>query len=300
MNIWDSYCKADYYNVYFNILVAKGLSREQSEDLKIQFSYYLQRIKGTLFAKELKACVTPNEFKEKLHDIFYNKWKNYLKNKEIPFHFEAYLSFLDSMQALHNDYINDEERNRLVSKNFDIPIEKLSTYETDYMRDGKLVALMNPQLLSILKEYIEDEKLKPRKACVICESFYGDLLPQMEEKDYATLIQSLWGSSHKVRSGAKKSKLKITYPDGREETYAVSDGMISFIRFYGAEEVRKLKHVVRGEDFIVKNIPYGKEDKYEQVEEKAYVCISNNSQDRMKLLKIINVQLGKKLKVELV
>ena len=94
--------------------------------------------------------------------------------------------------------------------------------------------------------------------------------------------------------------MKITYPDGREETYAVSDGMISFIRFYGAEEVRKLKHVVRGEDFIVKNIPYGKEDKYEQVEEKAYVCISDNSQDRMKLLKIINVQLGKKLKVELV
>lgn len=298
MNIWESYCKADYYNFYFNTLVAKGLSREKAEALKIQYGHYLQRLKGTIFAKELKECATPTEFKEKLHDIFFNKWQNNLKYKEMPFHYEAYLSFLDSIQALHNDFINEEEKNRLISKDFDIPIEQLSIYETEYMRDGKLVALMNPQLLSILKEYIENEKLKPRKACMICESFYGDLLPNMEIKDYAALIHNLWGNSHKVKPGGKKSKMKIIYQDGHEEIYTTTDGMKAFIRFYGAEEVRKLKHVVRGVDFIVKMIPYGKEDKYEKVEENAFVCISNNTQDRLKLLRIINAQLGKKLKVE--
>ena len=37
MNTWDAYCKHTYYNIYFDTLVAKGLSRERVEKQKEQY-----------------------------------------------------------------------------------------------------------------------------------------------------------------------------------------------------------------------------------------------------------------------
>ena len=298
MNIWEAYCKPSFYNIYFGTLVAKGMSRESAENLKRQYCTYLQRIKGTRFAKELKLCTTQDELKEKLHEIFYDKWRDNMKYKEMPFHYEAYLGFLDSMQALHNDFISESDKQRLIDPDPEIPIKCLTSYELDYLKDGKLVALMNPQLLSILKEYIEEERLVPRKAMLICETFYGNLLPDMELEDYSALINYLWNASHKVKNVSRRSHFKIIYPDGTEQITSTTDGMKRVILFYGIEEVRSKKFSIRNEDFIVKNIPVGKEAKYEIIEGTAGVCITGDSKDRMNVLRAINISLGNKLKIE--
>ena len=300
MNIWEAYCKPAFYNIYFDTLVAKGMSRESAENLKRQYCTYLQRIKGTRFAKELKLCSTQEEFKEKLHEIFYDKWCDKVKYKEMPYHYEAYLSFLDSMQALHNDFINESEKKRLIDPNPEIPINCLTSYEMDYLKDGKLVALMNPQLLSFLKEYIEEEKLKLKRAMLICETFYGDLLPKMELKDYRSLIDNLWNSSRNVKKGGKHQKFKIVFPDGHEEILSTTDGMKRVILFYGINEVKNRKAIVRGEPFIVTYIPIGKEKQYEEMLPNTFVCITGNTIDRLKVLKSINIGLGNKLKIEIV
>ena len=70
------------------------------------------------------------------------------------------------------------------------------------------------------------------------------------------------------------------------------------ILFYGIEEVRSKKFSIRNEDFIVKNIPVGKEAKYEIIEGTAGVCITGDSKDRMNVLRAINISLGNKLKIE--
>ena len=108
MNIWKAYCNPSYYNVYFNILVATGINRETAEELKYQYTVYIQRLKNCRFASDLKKCTTPASFKEKLVEIFTVKWKNKMKFREMPILFENYLTFLDSMQALHNDFINPD------------------------------------------------------------------------------------------------------------------------------------------------------------------------------------------------
>lgn len=300
MNIWEAYCNPAYYNVYFDTLVAKGISRKHVITLKEQYQIYLRRIKDTIFAGQLEQCSTPDTFREKLHEIFYVKWCGKVKYEEMPYHFEAYLSFLDSMQALHNDFINESEKKRLIDPNPEIPINCLTSYEMDYLKDGKLLALMNPQLLSILKEYIEEEKLDTKLAMLICEKFYGDLLPKMELEDYLSLINNLWNSSRNVKKGGKHQKFKIVFPDGHEEILSTTDGMKRVILFYGINEVKNRKAIVRGEPFIVTYIPVGKEKQYEEMLPNTFVCITGNTIDRLKVLKSINIGLGNKLKIEIV
>ena len=300
MNIWEAYCKPAYYNVYFNVLVAKGMSRDEAEKLKYQFGVYLQRLKGGCFAAELKKCTSPESFRKILTDIFSVRWKDRLKFTEMPMIFDDYLFFLDSMQALHNDYISSEEKQRLIDPYMDYPIAKLTAYEEKYMINGKLVALMNPMLLSILKDFIETERLALKRASSVCQTFYGELLPNMESEDFANLIASTWNVSRVVKKGGKRRQFKIVYPSGEEQLLSTTDAMKRVVEFYGFDVCMNLKVLVRNTPFLSKRIPYGLEKSYEEIEEGKYINIIGNTKDRQKAVATINVLLGKKLKIELV
>lgn len=201
MNIWEAYCTPAYYNIYFDLLVTKGMKREESEKVKQLYNAYLQRIKETRFAQDLKAIDNKNIFLAKLHEIFEIKWRNNLKYKEIAVYFYNYLKFLDSIQAMHNNYINDDEEKR-IRLMAECGIKALTEYETEHLINGKLVAIMNPGLLALLREYIEDEHLAPSKATIICKNFYRGLL-DMQSKDYAVLIKQLWSPSRQVKKRRK-------------------------------------------------------------------------------------------------
>lgn len=300
MKIWEAYCKPAYYNVYFDVLEAKGMNRQEVETLKYQFNVYIQRIKGCKFASELKKCTNPQDFRDKLTEIFTVKWKDNLKFTMMPQLFDDYLFFLDSMQALHNDYISAEEKCRLINPYIDYPIEKLTVYEEKYMKEGKLVALMNPMLLSVLKEFIEKERLSPHKASSVCHTFYGDLLPHMDTEDYANLLASTWHTTRVVKKGGKHRQFKITFPMGEFSQLSTTEAMKRVVNYYGFDACMHLKILVRNTPFLVKRIPYGQERNYEEIEDGKFINILGNTKDRQKALAAINVLLGKKLKIELV
>ena len=300
MNIWEAYQKPAYYNIYFDLLVAKGMKREKAENLKQHFTTYLYRIKETIFARQLKECEDPQSFKAKLHEIFYDKWSGKLKYEEMPDHYEAYLSFLDSMQALYNDFINNLERTRLISSNPEIPVKELSHYETEYLKDGKLVALMNPQLIFILKDYIENEQIRPARVAMLCSRFYGDLLPQMKAEDFVPLIKTLWNEGRKIKKGGKRNQLKITFPNGEEKTLTFFEAAKVIVLYYGVEEIKKRKFEMRGQSFIVNYIPMGKEKFYKEIDYKVYMYAIGDAKGYMNLLRFINVINGKKLQLEMV
>lgn len=300
MNIWAAYCKPAFYNIYFDTLVAKGISRERAEKLKSHYCIYLQRIKGTRFGKELSAISNTEEFRAKLKEIFEVYWKDKVKYEEMPSHYYAYLLFLNSMQALHNDFISDEEKAKLISADPEIPIPQLTPYETNYMEGGKLVALMNPQLLYTLKEYIEKERYNDVRASLICRTFYGDLLPLMEAKDYKVLLEYLWGKNRAVKKGGKRNMIKVTYPNAEESTYKMFEGLKAIITFYGIEDVIKQKCYFREEPLIVKYVQMGKESIYERFDEKYHIRSMGNMKDILNIIRRINIHFGEKLKVELV
>lgn len=300
MNIWEAYCKPAYYNIYFNTLVAKGLSRAKAEKLKEQYCAYLQRIKTTKFGGELKAITDAEEFGKKLKDIFEDAWKNHIQYIEMPSHYYAYLKFLDSIQALHNDFISDNDRARLIDDNPEIPIRELTPYETEYMKDGKLVALMNPQLLYTLKEYIEKERMNFTGASRICNTFYGDLLPGMTIKDYKSLIQNLWDAGRNVKKGGRHNKISIKYPDGTSQTFNIFDGMKEAVLYYGEENVLRKKLKIRDDELIVKRVSPAKENLYKKISSDYYLYANGNTTDRTHICNAINVMFGKKLSFELV
>ena len=300
MNIWDAYCKHAYYNIYFDTLVAKGMSRERAEKLKEQYCKYLLRIKECKFGIELKSITDVDEFHKKLKEMFEVSWKDKLKFEEMPEHYYAFLTFLDSMQALHNDFVNDKEKARLIDEDPVIPIAQLTSYETDYLIDGKLVALMNPQLLFILKEYIEEEKMNDIKASRVCLTFYGDLLPAMKAKDFKALLKNLWDSGRKVKKGGKRNQICIRFPDNSTKTYGTLDALKEIVKFYGPEKVRNLKREIRGEDFLVKYVPMGKEKMYDQVDSTYSINTLGATKDRMNMARLINIHFGNQLEIIMV
>ena len=298
MNIWEAYCNHGFYNIYFDLLVAKGMEKESAENLKALYFAYLQRIKGTVFAQELQAIDDPDVFLEKLHDIFEVKWKDNLKYKGLPPHFYRYMKFLESMEALHNKFFNEAERERIeimASKG----VSALTEYEREYMKGGKLVALMTPGLLKILHELIVEENLAPKKATLVCRNFYGNLL-DMSPKEYAALINDLWHPSRKIKKGGKHNKIMIAYPDGEVESLTTLDALKKIVLFYGFEEVRSKKLLIRGTPLLAKYIAMGQESVYEKIDESMFILNIGNTKDRMNVARTINIMFGKKLQIDLV
>lgn len=300
MNIWEAYCNPDYYNIYFEFLKLKGVKPEEAENLKSQYCAYIQRLKRTSLKFELEKISTKEEFLFKLKDIFYEKWVGNIKYQSMPEHYLSYLNFLDTIQALYKDFINEKEKRRLIDPNFDIPILEFTQYEKEFLVGDKLVALTNPQLLYILKEYIEESGMKPEQLTLVCEEFYGDLLPNMTAEDYSKLLTMLWSSSsRKVKKGGKRNKIQITFPNGNIEEYSILDAAISVVNFYGFEEVFEFKSRMRDEYFLVKYVSYGREKIYQKIEESQYIRRDGNYKDYLQILRSIDMHFNHKLKIEL-
>ena len=275
------------------------MSREKSQKLQDKYFNYLTRLKET-FANRLKECTTVEEFETALHNIFEVKWEGYIKYPEMINYYFDYLIFLESIQALHNDYINNQEKRRLVGDEPDIPILQLTKYETNYMRNGKLVALMNPHLLVFLKEFIEKDRIKPEKAVGMCKNFYGDLLPEMTTKDYSNLLKYWWSPAKEVRKAGKKNKIKIIFSNGEEQILTFSEAMTKVVLFYGPEQIKKSKVAIGDHDLVMSWIPMGKEQLYDNIGNGYYLYNTGNSRNRLNTMRMINMRFGNKLKIEMV
>ena len=231
--------------------------------------------------------------------MFNNTWKNHFKYPEIQKHFYFYLDFLDSIQALHGDFFNEEEKKRLIGTKQDFPLKKLTKYENDFIINGKLVALMNPHLLYYLKGYVEDRNYSSIQAAKICQNFYGDLLPNMDLSDYTKLINYLWPNKKSARKGKIQKKLKIIYPDGSSEILPQREGFIKYIGFYGFKEVLKKNLKIKGEQLLLTRI--GElEQNYQKVDDGMYIYIRGGQKERTGVMKVINAMMGRKLKFDFV
>lgn len=298
MNIWEAYCKPGYYNIYFDLFVAKGMPREEVENMKQLFNAYKQRINESCFKQELKAINSPSEFLNRLKEIFEVKWKNHIKYTEVAELFYGYLKFLDSMQALHNDFINNEERKRLCGVNC-FNTGSLTCYETEYMVDGKLVALMNPTLLTMLRERINEDNLSTKRAPSICKNFYEGLI-DMSIGEYAELINIFWDKTRRIKKGGKHNKIKITFPDGEEKELTTLCALTEIVNFYGFNAVLDKNLQIRNEKFLVKYVNVGKEKIYDSFGERMYINNQGDSKDRIHMARTINRMFGDKLQIELI
>lgn len=295
MNIWETYYNSTYYNLYFNILKDKGMSSEAVDDLKSKYWIYIQRLKETIFNQELSAINNKEEFIEKLRDIFENKWQHHFKYPQIIPHFYSYIKCLDSLQCIHNDFINEEEKKRLTKIAYP---ESLTEYETEYMVDGKLIALMNPSLLCILRKLIVEDGVDPKKVVINCKNFYIGLL-EMTNTEYKNIILKLWNQKSSTRSAGRRNLIKIQFPDKSEKLLNGLEAMKEIVLFYGFEDVERFKLQIRGENLLTRYIGLGQNAIYEEIEKNKYVLNKGTIKDKLNVMRTINRLRGNKLVIEL-
>lgn len=300
MNIWEAYCESNHYSVYFDIVRRQLGNKKQAENLKSQFQVYLQRIKETAFAQELSAINDRLEFKNKLEDIFFNKWSGHMKYAEMPDYFIKYLDFLTSREVIYNDFININEKQQIINLGREVLDGILTPYETECMKDGKLFALMNPHLLYHLRTSIIDNRVNPTVAAQICVNFYEDLLPKMTLEDYQNLVKKIWHYGGRVRASGRNNYLQITFPDQSIQILSVSDGLKKIIEYYTFDRVRMLGIVVRERKLLLNYTPIADRDLYEEFGKNQFIEKTGNAKDKYNIATSINRRLGGQLQIELV
>lgn len=302
MTIWDAYCDAGWRAGFHRLLCAKGMPAKEAGEIMYMFSEYVSRIKGTIFSSELAQINDRKEFAQKLDDIFQNKWKNHMKDsyRVIPAYFKDYLSYLDGAQAVHGIFFNDEEKERFDIENPDFPQKELTKYETDFMKDGKLVSLQNPALLSMLRYVLQKGDVSLTAIPRYCKNYYLQTIPSMKVSDFKPLIADIWDTAKVARRGKRDNKFEITYPDGVVEIMPTRDALKTVILYYGFQEVKLKRLKIRGNDLVVSMCPYGKEKNYEEIPGIGFFNVDGDVTDRRNMLNTINSIFGRKLKITLV
>ena len=89
----------------------------------------------------------------------------------------------------------------------------------------------------------------------------------------------------------------ITYHDGEVELLTTLDALKKIVLFYGFEEVRNKKLLIRGIPLLTKYIPVGQESVYEKIGESMYILNIGNTKDRMNVARTINKMMGGELKI---
>lgn len=299
LTIWDAFCQPNWRNGYRRMLKAKGYSQSKIETIMYQFGVYVSRIKASPLAQKLATIDSRKDFSIQLSIIFNNLWKDNIKDnyREIPDHLLTYLNeYLDCAQAIHGEFFNDEEE--AMFGKYNALQSELTKYEIDYIKDGSLQALMNPQLLNLLRISMDKQDCSFRKLPSICYNYYAITLPDMKPADFRTLIKDVWSAKGRVSTGTRNKAIAITYPDDRVEIYDSLNALIAIVNYYGFENVLAKHPFIRKRDLLKRYVVSSVE--YDLINDSQYICNLGNLTDRRNIANAINVLFNRKLKIDLV
>lgn len=185
------------------------------------------------------------EFKENWGNLF-------------PAIFSSYISFLQNPQIfeLEESEVNDEEtedevEDEIYEESEEEQADFAKDWENDYEDEyGNLTKLTNPELLKLLRPYLDTEYPSLPPCYNIVGDFYQGRYPNMQLKDWGKLFNNIdWANCNEdgIIYDEKKNKkrkthiLRVEYPDGYViEDKNVSTTYCSFIKEIGAEEVNIL------------------------------------------------------------
>lgn len=174
---------------------------------------------------------------------------------------QGYISGSETLQGeigcCDEDNGNTIIENNIEDKNWE------SAYEDE---EGNLTRLANPELLKLLRPYLDTDYPSLPPAYNIISDFYGNRYPKMQLKDWGKLFNSIkWDSCDKEgflndysekNSRKKKSHiLRVEMPDGNViEDRNVSTTYCKFIEYVGAEEINILGILHAGVNIVSKEL----------------------------------------------
>lgn len=299
MTIWGAYNNSDWLNGFKLVLKAEGLSTTLANRYMLQFTHYVNRINSGTYWNRVVSLTSYEDMARQIDLIFNVEWKDQRdpKYQHVPGLMIKYLTYLDTAQAFYNEYFTDEFKMRLenpVSK-----LTELSEYELNYIKDGKLTILINPNLIVLLRKYIDDGSIKVKNASMLCKMFYGELLPEMTESDYQALIEQKWKSHGAKRAQGRRDLFKLTYKDGHVEEMGQKDCLVYLVETIGPEAIMKKRLQHNGEDIIAKRSPIGQESLFSQLNSGFYLNLKGNSKAKLKTANLLSMMFNLGIKITL-
>lgn len=245
------------------------------------------------------------EFKEKRGNIF-------------PAVFSSYIGFLQHSQISEyeepeeneeDEDIEDEIEEEVSEDGSDEQVNFAKDWEKAYEDEhGNLTKLMNPELLKMLRPYLDTDYPSLPPCYNIIGDFYAGRYPKMQLKDWGRLFNGIeWDKCNEdgiipeeVRTGKKKSHiLRVTFPDGFViEDRNVSKTFAKTIEMCTPDLVKELNIVLAGVDLVSDKVSeqYGRAQ--HQINDGSYVMTHMSTEKKREILQYISNSLGLDLKID--
>ena len=247
-----------------------------------------------------------NEFKEKWGNVY-------------PVAFTAYIGFLqklqedmaygeipeqqeieeDEQQEIETETTHNEEQN-------DSPKDWESAYEDVH---GNLTKLMNPELLKLLRPYLDTEYPSQSACYNIIGDFYAGRYPKMQLKDWGKLLNNIeWSKCNEdgvipeeVRvTKQSRQKICVQYPDGHISNHSkVMQTLVDVVIFAGPERVRDLNIIICNDNLVTSNLNPIYMNSYKDVGNGLYVNTCSDTKKKYAQIMEINEGLDLGLIVEI-
>ena len=245
------------------------------------------------------------EFKEKWGNIF-------------PAVFSSYIGFLQHSQiSEYEESEENEEDEDLEDEIEEEASEDGSDEQANFAKDwekayedehGNLTKLMNPELLKMLRPYLDTDYPSLPPCYNIIGDFYAGRYPKMQLKDWGRLFNGIeWDKCNEdgiipeeIKTGKKKSHiLRVTFPDGFViEDRNVSKTFAKTIEMCTPDLVKELNIVLAGVDLVSDKVSeqYGRAQ--HQINDGSYVMTHMSTEKKREILQYISNSLGLDLKID--
>ena len=245
------------------------------------------------------------EFKEKWGNIF-------------PAVFSSYIGFLQHSQISEyeepvenedDEDIEDEIEEEVSEDGSDEQVNFAKDWEKAYEDEhGNLTKLMNPELLKMLRPYLDTDYPSLPPCYNIIGDFYAGRYPKMQLKDWGRLFNGIeWDKCNEdgiipeeVKTGKKKSHiLRVTFPDGFViEDRNVSKTFAKTIEMCTPDLVKELNIVLAGVDLVSDKVSeqYGRAQ--HQINDGSHVMTHMSTEKKREILQYISNSLGLDLKID--
>lgn len=245
------------------------------------------------------------EFKEKWGNIF-------------PAVFSSYIGFLQHSQISEyeepeeneeDEDIEDEIEEEVSEDGSDEQVNFAKDWEKAYEDEhGNLTKLMNPELLKMLRPYLDTDYPSLPPCYNIIGDFYAGRYPKMQLKDWGRLFNGIeWDKCNEdgiipeeIKTGKKKSHiLRVTFPDGFViEDRNVSKTFAKTIEMCTPDLVKELNIVLAGVDLVSDKVSeqYGRAQ--HQINDGSYVMTHMSTEKKREILQYISNSLGLDLKID--
>lgn len=327
-NLFDYFCSDEAFNQFKEYLSHKdylqSTVKRYIRAIELLFDNKVIQSNRRLF----DACKSYNEYAGAVEELFKIpeiRTLNEHKHREYSASLRQYIAFLCGTHTyLYKENAPSTLQNsNPAANNSDIPYETPNQdWETEFMdASGKLTRIANPELLNILRPYLDAEYPKKAAAFNAVDNFYGNRFPNMTLADWGKLMNAIdWSDPYIHRrttyqnsmvkpipvptDSPKRSKthiLRVEFPDGTVfQDRNASETYVKTIKKVDPDLVSLLEISHAGVDIVSKEL----DSKYAQYQKPIgngwYVMTNSSTSTKCADLQAISDELELDLVVNLV